>query len=225
MPRFRLPAVLAGVAALVPFARPAAAADAPAKPLSITVDGDIDAAMAPVAGKMTALFFECYPKLLARFENPDRPAPRHIRLTFVTGLKPPAQCSGDRVEVSVGWLRDHPDDLGMLTHELTHAVQAYPDYNPGWLTEGIADYARHLYGPKEQPGWSLAAKLTADQSYRDGYGTAAKFLLWLDARTPGAVDKLHRKMQTGGLKRGDIEAIAGRPLDALWDECVKAGGK
>ncbi len=93
------------------------------------------------------------------------------------------------------------------------------------LHEGIADYARHVYGPKDQGGWSLPKNLTAKQSYKDSYRTAARFLLWLEERTPGSVDKLNRKMQDKEFKVDDFQVIAGRTLDALWDECVADLGR
>ncbi len=93
------------------------------------------------------------------------------------------------------------------------------------MVEGIADYARQEYGPKVQKGWSLPKKLTAEQNYKDSYRTSARFLVWLEARTPGAVDKLHRRLQDGQYADADFVAVAGRPLDALWDECVADLGK
>jgi Peptidase of plants and bacteria len=225
----RLLTLIAGFAFVVAFPACLRAEDKPAKPakpISLTIEGDVDAELAPVAGQLTTLFYQGYPKLLARFESPLKPAPRAIRIVFVKGLRAPAQCSGDKIEVSTDWLVKHPKDVALLTHELTHAVQQYPgDSGPGWLTEGIADYARHVYGPKEQGGWKLPAKLTAKQSYKDSYRTAARFLLWLEERTPGAVDKLNRKMQDKEFKVEDFHAIAGRTLDALWDECVADLGR
>lgn len=199
---------------------PAKAKAAKPKGLSVTVEGDVDAGLAPVAGRLTTLFYESYPSLLKRFEHPDKPAPRSIRVVFVTGLRVPAQCSGNKVEVSVSWLRRHPDDAAFLVHELTHAVQGYPPGAPGWMVEGVADYARQEYGPKVQKDWSLPKKLTAKQSYKDSYRTTARFLAWLEARTPGSVDKLHRAMQDGTFKVDDFETVAGRPVDTLWAECV-----
>src|SRR5436189_2063268 len=69
-----------------------------------------------------------------------------IRDTSVTGVQ---TCALPILTVGVDWLKKNPDDIGMLAHELTHAVQAYPKADPGWLTEGIADYARQLYGPQQ----------------------------------------------------------------------------
>lgn len=189
--------------------------------ISLSISGDVSPQMAPVAGQLTALFYESYPKLIERFENPEKPAPRRIRLVFEKGLKVPAYCSGAEIHVSVEWLKQHPEDVALLTHELTHAVQAYPPKGPSWMTEGIADYARLIYGPKVQPGWSLPARLTENQSYQNSYRVTARFLQWLDEKHPEAVNKLHRLMQDGQFKLEDFQTVAGKTVDELWAECVR----
>lgn len=189
--------------------------------ISLTITGPVTPELAPVAGQMATLFYESYPKLIERFDNPARPAARQIRLVFEKGLKVPAYCNGREVHVSVEWLTRHPEDIGMLTHELTHAVQAYPRMEPSWLTEGIADYTRLVMGPKVQPGWALPARLTEKQSYRDSYRVTARFLQWLDEKHPGTVDKLHRLMQEGQFKLEAFQTLTGKTADELWAACVK----
>lgn len=205
-------------------AAPVAKAEAAAG-YTLTISGEIEPDFAPTVGKLAALFYESYPKLVARFENPRNPAPRAIRLKFERDLKVPAYCTGDAITVSIDWLRRNPNDIGLLTHELTHAVQAYPSPDPGWFTEGFADYTRQLYGPKEQPGWSLPAELTEKQSYKDSYRTTARFLLWLDAKHPDSVDKLHRKMQDRTMTLEDFKTLTGKTVDELWGECVRESRK
>jgi hypothetical protein len=190
------------------------------EPVSLTISGEVSPRMAPVAGQLTALFYESYPRLIERFEKPDKSAPRHIRLVFEKGLKVPAYFSGTEIHVSAEWLTQHPEDVALLTHELTHSVQAYPPDGPSWMTEGIADYARLIYGPKVQPGWSLPARLTQKQSYRDSYRITARFLQWLDENHPGTVDKLHRLMQEGTFKLEAFQTVTGKTADQLWQECV-----
>jgi len=190
------------------------------EPVSLTISGEVSPQMAPVAGQLTALFYESYPRLIERFEKPDKSAPRHIRLVFEKGLTVPAYCSGAEIHVSVEWLTQHPEDVALLTHELTHAVQAYPPTGPSWMTEGIADYARLIYGPKVQPGWALPARLTQKQSYRDSYRITARFLQWLDEKHPGAVDKLHKLLQEGTFKLEAFQTMTGKTADELWNECV-----
>jgi hypothetical protein len=169
---------------------------------------------------MTTLFYECLPRLLARFEDPQKPAPRNIRLRFERALKAPAMADRTSITVSIDWIEKHPEDIGLLTHELTHIIQAYPSPNPGWITEGLADYARHLYGPASQPGWSLPSTLTPAQHYTNSYRITARFLLWLESTQPGSVDKIHRRMQAGGFREEEFTALAGAPIDQLWQRCL-----
>lgn len=191
------------------------------EPLKLTIEGDMSADLAPVAGKLTELFYQCYPRLIERFENPSKAAPRHIRIIFDSKLKIPAHCSGNRVTVGVDWLTKHPNDFALLTHELTHAVQGYPNGNPGWITEGIADYARHLFGPKVQQGWALPARFTDRQNYKDSYRTAGKFFLWLDEKHPGTVDKIHRSMQDRSYEVSLFKKLTDKTVDELWKDCVE----
>ena len=189
--------------------------------LSLTLKGDIDAEMAVTAGRLASLFYEGYPNLLKRFDNPKKPAARAITIVFKKNMRVPAYCTGSEISVSVDWLKKHPDDVALITHELTHSVQLYPPGAPGWLTEGIADYARKIYGPKEQKDWSLPARLTAKQSYKDSYRTSARFLEWLDGKYPGAVDDLHTKLQAREYSAEGVQKFTGKTLDELWAECVE----
>ncbi len=217
-------ACLTGITLLAVVAAPVLSAEETATPqpeLTLVLEGPVDAEFAPIAGQLTALFYECYPKLLTRFEHPTRKAPRKIRLIFDPKLDIPAHCSGDRVTVGIKWLKAHPDDIGLLTHELTHTVQAYPDSNPGWLTEGIADFARKVYGPEKQPGWNFPARLSSQQSYTNSYGVTARFLVWIDTKHPGTVDTLHRRMQDREFRLEDFKTATGKTVDELWRECVE----
>lgn len=193
------------------------------EPISLSLEGEVDKDFAPTVGKLVVLYYECYPKLLARFDHPEKPAARHVRLVFRKGMRVPAAAGDGRIAISIDWLKKHPDDLGLLTHELTHLVQHYPSAEPGWLTEGLADYARELYGPKEAAGgWSLPSRLTAKQSWKDSYRTTARFMVWLDKEYPGSVDKLHRRMQDREFELGDFKTITGKSVEELWAACVAA---
>ena len=80
-----------------------------------------------------------------------------------------------RYTCSFEWLRKHPDDIGLFTHELVHVVQAYPKSDPTWLTEGLADYARHSYGPKKQPGWALPSGWRENRATRTAMASRPDF--------------------------------------------------
>ncbi|NNJ27558.1 basic secretory protein-like protein [Alienimonas chondri] len=221
--------LLAGAAILVaPTARADdAPAEQPPEPVSVSVKGEVGPELAPAAGRLVTEFYRCYPSLIERFEDPERKAPRHVTIIFKEQLRVPAYCTGDEITVGGAYLKDHPDDIALLTHELTHAVQQYPRARdgfdkPGWLVEGIADYARKVYGPERQPGWQLPERLSTRNNYDDGYRVSARFLEWLDERTPGAVDQIHQALGKGEYQESLFEDIAGKPVAELWDECVKA---
>ena len=226
----RVPALAAAALAAAALFAAVGRADEPGptpEPVSVSVRGEVGPDLAPAAGRLVTEFYRCYPRLIERFERPDRPAPRRVTIIFKERLRVPAYCSGDEIAVGGRYLKDHPDDIALLTHELTHAVQQYPRpkegfEKPGWLVEGIADYARQVYGPERQPGWRLPERLSSSNNYDDGYRVSARFLQWLDERTPGAVDRLHAALSAGEYQESLFETITGEPVAELWDECVAA---
>lgn len=189
--------------------------------LVLTTRGTLDKDLIPVVGTLASWYYECYPRLLDHFDNPHKPASRHIRLVFkkLGIVGPPAYCVGSEITLNVDYLRRHPHDLGMLTHELTHAVQNYPDNNLGWLTEGIADYARHRYGPRNEPNWKLPKQLQPGQNYKDGYTTTARFLVWLESKHPNLVTRIHREMQNRAFTLTSFKEWTGQDVDQLWKQC------
>ena len=189
-------------------------------PFSVTIAGDVDAKLMPVAGQLVTEFYQCYPRLVERFENPKRPAPHDIKITFAH-INVPAYCTGAEIKVDIDWLHKHPDDIGMITHELTHSVQGYRGGVPGWFVEGMADYTRLAFGPKEQPDWALPRRLTDKQSYKNSYRVTGRFFQWLEAKHPGVLDKMHRKAQDREFDLADFQMLTGSTIDELWAQCVK----
>jgi hypothetical protein len=119
----------------------------------------------------------------------------------------------------------HPDDWGMVIHELTHVIQDYrrPDRNPGWLVEGIADYVRFFH---YEPGPSIGRFDPQGASYRDGYRTTARFLAWVEkAHQKDIVRKLNQALREERYKDELFKAYTGQPLDDLWAEFLKAQEK
>lgn len=84
------------------------------EPLTLTITGDIDEKLAPVIGNLSKLFYECYPKLVKRFETEKHPAPRSIRIIMKREMRVPAYCSGTEISISVDWLTKHPDEFRCL---------------------------------------------------------------------------------------------------------------
>lgn len=74
------------------------------------------------AGKVCAAWFP----ISCRFLATDRwTRPKEIVVVFRPELHDagaPALTSGNRTEFSAQWIAEHPDDFGMVIHELTHVI-------------------------------------------------------------------------------------------------------
>ena len=126
---------------------------------------------------------------------------------------PPGVTGGLTITLSERWFREHPDDVGCVLHELSHAYMRAPDYNTStiWLIEGIADHVRDVLG--FDTSWTFAhfepGKATA------GYQTTADLLAWLEERHPGAVATLSRRLADGSYREAVFTEICGSPLREL----------
>lgn len=143
--------------------------------------------------------------------------PETIRLVFVKQQDAPAQAGGGEISVSGPWITAHPDDFGMMVHELTHIVQAYRGGNtPGWLVEGIADYTRWWRYEPETPRPRIDP---LKNKYTDSYRITAAFLAFLAGRYDKAiVPKLDRALRNKTYTDAAFKDITGKDLDALWAE-------
>jgi hypothetical protein len=172
-----------------------------------------------------------YPIISERLSPNRPPEPREIRLLFKKDPKGIAftnSGSPARITINTAWLEEHPDDFGMIIHELTHVVQDYrpkqPGANPGggWVVEGMADYVRYSEFEPERP-----MTLNPKGSYRDGYATAALFLDWVErTHDRRLVEKLNVRLREGAYRDALFEELTGRALDRLWaDFLADAAGQ
>ena len=144
--------------------------------------------------------------------------PEQIRLVFRKQINAPAYASGGSITVNGDWIRQHPDDFGMMIHELTHVVQSYPrgGNKPGWLVEGIADFIRWWRFEPEGPRPRIDP---LKASYRDSYRTTAAFLAWATAKyDKRLVPQLDKTLRTGNYRDEIFQEVTGKSLDALWAE-------
>ncbi|MEE9361195.1 MAG: basic secretory protein-like protein [Cellulophaga sp.] len=124
------------------------------------------------------IFHEVYPKMVTEYNSNATKVVDVIMSTTYDGVAY-AEIDKGQITISSVYINNQPNDTDLFTHELMHIVQSYPYGGPGWLTEGIADYARHLYGVNNaKAGWSLPPH-SYGQSYIDGYGVTANFLKWI----------------------------------------------
>lgn len=147
-----------------------------------------------------------------------------LKLIVKKEISAPAWATGDAITVSGKWITQHPEDLGMIIHELTHVVQQYPDYKEkqGWLVEGIADYIRWWkYEPELHATKGRTKPDPSKAKFTDSYRTTAVWLAWA-SRTynMGLVPALDRAMR----KREDpmlvFGKMTGKSADDLWKEYV-----
>jgi len=164
--------------------------------------------------KMANNFFIVYPLEMARF-NPN--AITTVTFSMDTAYSGVAAAGGGKVTFSASYYRSNPKDIDVVTHEVMHLVQAYPNYNPSWLVEGIADYARYKYGVDNvTAGWTLPA-YSSSQKYTDSYRVTARFLAWLEnhLRTD-IVDKLDAAMRSQTYSTNTWSILTGKTVDELW---------
>jgi hypothetical protein len=166
--------------------------------------------------RMIEAFFTVYPAEARRFN-------RHTARKVVFLIDPTydgvAATSGDSTYYNPQWFKSHPEDIDVVTHEVMHIVQAYRYPVPGWLTEGIADYARYVYGVNNEAGrWKLPA-FKAGARYTDAYKVTARFLVWLEKNGhPGIVVRLDKAARAGTYSAALWTRLTGKTVDELWDD-------
>lgn len=169
--------------------------------------------------KAGTLCVEWFPKIAALLPSDGFTAPKEVTLYFDPKMKGVAHAAGGKITISAGFVRGHSDDWGMVVHELTHVVQAYPNGGPGWLVEGIADYIRIVHFEPQAPRPKLDR---AKASYKDAYKTAAMFLEWIEQHhSPGLVVKMNAALRNGEYHDELWTRLAGMSVDVLWKQFME----
>lgn len=160
------------------------------------------------------------PKLSALLASEGHTPETEVTLRFDPAYDGVAYTQGATIVIAADWVRRHPDDIGLVIHELAHVVQDYRGQGEGWLTEGIADHIRYwIY----EPGRRTFPIERGKSHYRQGYGTAGAFLDWIErTRAQGIVVKLNAACREGRYRPNLFESLAGAPLDTLWEAFVDA---
>ena len=119
--------------------------------------------------------------------------------------------------VSSHWIKKHPDDIGLIVHEAVHVVQFYPEFEPSWVTEGIADYIRwYLYEEKPLDWFPEGEK---EKGYEAAYQTTGGFFIWImENKNSDFIFKLNVAMKTARYQDKIFETLTGNSLDELWAE-------
>jgi hypothetical protein len=187
--------------------------------VEVTVDTSECPELAGWAKKARGLVEEWHPRIARMLPSNGFTPPAHVKLVFRKRMRGIAYTSGSTIVISARWLDKHPDDYGMVVHELTHVVQAYSDGDPGWLVEGIADYVRFFhYEPKTK------IEVDAERaSYRDGYRTTARFLAWIERKKDRDILRvLNAAIRQGKYKDKLFRTRTGKSLDELWAAFIES---
>ena len=171
--------------------------------------------------KAGGLCVEWFPKISALLPSEGFTPPKSVTLYFDPKLKGVAHADKGRITIGAEYVRGHTNDWGMVVHELTHIVQAYPKpeekfTKPGWLVEGIADYIRLFHFEPNTP----RPRINPDKaSYRDAYKTTAVFIAWAEKKhDPKLVTKLNAALRQGKFSLELFKEATGKTVDELWGE-------
>ncbi|GAB2692041.1 hypothetical protein GCM10027037_14230 [Mucilaginibacter koreensis] len=164
-------------------------------------------------------FFDVYPKLAKAY---NKHTAKDVNILIDTAYKGVAETGDAHIRISSKWLHDRPEDIDVVTHEGMHIVQDYGETTgPGWLTEGIADYARSEFGINNAAAnWKLP-DYKAGQSYENSYRITARFLLWIEQHVKkGVVKELDKQMREHTYTADSWKKLTGKTLDELWQAYV-----
>ena len=148
--------------------------------------------------------------------------PNAVNVVYKTGpdVTGVAATGGGVMTVNSAWCRAHPDDTGLTVHETSHVIQAYSAYDPVWLVEGIADYARWVKFEPEHFHPRINVKRA---TYHDAYQTTATFLGWCELHYDSRlVTKLSQDVRFGNYKTSLFQRYTGKDVDTLWSEFIAA---
>src|ERR1700759_2866935 len=165
--------------------------------------------------RLVNTFFTVYPELAKAY---NRKTLKEVKMVIDTTYKGVAETNNGKVTISSAWLHKRPEDIDVVTHEVMHIVQDYGEsVGPGWLTEGIADYARYKFGVNNDAAkWALPA-YKSSQNYDNAYRVTARFLVWIEEKVkPGIVKDFNKQLRMHTFTDNSWKDATGKTLDELW---------
>jgi hypothetical protein len=165
--------------------------------------------------RLVKTFYTVYPELAKEY-NPN--TLKDVKMVVDTSYKGVAATADGKVTIASSWLHKRPEDIDVVTHEVMHIVQDYGEsVGPGWLTEGIADYARNQFGVNNAAAkWTLP-EFKVTQNYDNAYRITARFLVWIEKKVkPGIVKELDSQMRKHTYTDNAWKQQTGKTVDELW---------
>jgi hypothetical protein len=213
VPVWRLIATFVALAAFPALAW----SDDKTKPVQVTVDVSEVPELKEWGDKAKALIEKWHPKISELLASEGFTPPAEVKVVFKKDDKGVASTSGKTITIAAAWVKKHPDDYGMVVHELTHVVQSYrrAGRGNGWLVEGIADYVRFF---KYEPG-KLGPIDAKRAHYNDSYRVSAAFLAYVtEKHDKEIVTKLNAALRDGKYKDELFKEYTGKTVKELEDE-------
>jgi hypothetical protein len=165
--------------------------------------------------RLVKTFFIVYPELAKEYNSNTL---KDVKMVIDTSYKGVAETADGKVTIASSWLHRRPEDIDVVTHEVMHIVQDYGESGgPGWLTEGIADYARNKFGVNNAAAkWSLP-DYKSTQNYDNAYRITARFLFWIEEKVkPGIVKEFDSELRKHTYTAESWKKQTGKTVDELW---------
>ena len=146
--------------------------------------------------------------------------PHNIDLTIQKLDDGIAFADSNAITVSSHWIEKYPEDIGLIVHEVVHVVQLYPVLEPGWATEGIADYIRcYLYEKKPLDWFPIGED---ERGYEAGYRITGGFFLWITIhKNEDFIKILNTSIKNGKYEEAIFFQYTGNDLNVLWQEFIQ----
>jgi predicted metal-dependent peptidase len=173
-----------------------------------------------VKQRLIDAFFKVYP---AEAKKYNKKTMKKVIFIIDPAYKGVAATSNGLVRYNPDWFHKHPGDIDVVTHEVMHIVQNYPNRaGPGWITEGIADYVRYKLGvDNEGAGWKLPDYSTK-QAFDNSYRVTARFFVWIEKHyNKKFVQKLDAAMRSKNYTDNFVKTATGKTFAELWNEYSK----
>ncbi|WP_131535425.1 basic secretory protein-like protein [Pedobacter nototheniae] len=205
---------------IIPFAKLNAQETIKKNGYTLTFESNFDALNPQLKKRLIETFFTVYPKLAKEY-NPK--TLKTVTFFVDTAYKGVAATSDGKVTYSSMWMIKHPEDIDVVTHEVMHIVQNYGNsVGPGWLTEGIADYARYKFGVDNAGAkWTLP-DLKPEHTYKNSYRITARFFAWIEKNVkPRTIKAVDESLRDHTYTAEIWTKLTGKDLDTLWADYIK----
>jgi predicted alpha-1,2-mannosidase len=162
-------------------------------------------------------YFTQYPKLMKQYNAGSKKEVTFFIDAKYTGV---AEAGDLTVRFNPAWFNKNAEDLDAITHELMHLIQDYGYSNcPSWVTEGIADYVRAIYGINNvKSGWTMP-DVKPTHNYINSYRITARFFIWITQKyTPDFITTLDQIIRQKKYTENTWKELTGKTVEELWKE-------